>query len=428
MTREHSNLTCDLMIIGAGMAGMAAAIFAVNRGLDVVQVGLRGETDFASGLLDLMGVHPIEEGRLWADPWQAIDALVQDQPQHPYALAGRDSIRAAIDEFLAFLEQGGLSYHRETNRNALVLTPLGTLKPTYAVPSAAFNGVRAQSEKAACLIVDFHGLRGFSGAQIVESLKDVWPGLRAQRVRFPEEKSEWYPEFMARALEVPEVRTRLAEEIRPYLSGVDYVGLPAILGIHHPGQVFSDLQKRLGRPLFEIPTMPPSITGLRLRDTLERCLPERGVRAFYREEVLEAGYSPEEGLFRFRAGSERGEFVVRAKGAVLATGRFLGRGLRAGRERISETLFDLPVFQPAHRAEWHRKSFWDGRGHEVNRAGLETDGRFRVLGPGGQPAFSNLFAAGSILAHQDWMRMKCGSGLSIATAWAAVRAFASRDG
>jgi glycerol-3-phosphate dehydrogenase subunit B len=35
-----------------------------------------------------------------------------------------------------------------------------------------------------------------------------------------------------------------------------------------------------------------------------------------------------------------------------------------------------------------------------------------------------LFAAGSILAHQDWMRMKCGSGLAIATAYAAVEGVA----
>ena len=40
-----------------------------------------------------------------------------------------------------------------------------------------------------------------------------------------------------------------------------------------------------------------------------------------------------------------------------------------------------------------------------------------------RPAFKLLFVAGSILAHQDWMRMKCGSGLAIATAYGAVNAF-----
>ena len=40
-----------------------------------------------------------------------------------------------------------------------------------------------------------------------------------------------------------------------------------------------------------------------------------------------------------------------------------------------------------------------------------------------RPAFKLLFAAGSILAHQDWMRMKCGSGLALATGFAAVQSF-----
>jgi len=43
----------------------------------------------------------------------------------------------------------------------------------------------------------------------------------------------------------------------------------------------------------------------------------------------------------------------------------------------------------------------------------------------GRPAFKLLFAAGSILAHQDWMRMKCGSGLALATGFAAVQSFVS---
>ncbi len=57
-------LKCDLLVIGRGMAGMASALFAANRGLSTVQVGMTGEIVFASGLLDLMGVHPIEEKKV----------------------------------------------------------------------------------------------------------------------------------------------------------------------------------------------------------------------------------------------------------------------------------------------------------------------------------------------------------------------------
>ncbi len=86
-------------------------------------------------------------------------------------------------------------------------------------------------------------------------------------------------------------------------------------------------------------------------------------------------------------------------------------------------VYILLLHQPENRSEWHHKDFLDLRGHPVNRAGLEIDDLFRPLDSSGGPAFERLFAAGSILAHQDWMRMKCGSGLAISSAYAAVNAY-----
>jgi glycerol-3-phosphate dehydrogenase subunit B len=99
----------------------------------------------------------------------------------------------------------------------------------------------------------------------------------------------------------------------------------------------------------------------------------------------------------------------------------MGGGLHADRRGVRETLFDLPVHQPEGRGAWHRHDFFDPQGHPVNRAGLEIDDRFRPLTVSGRPAHAHLFAAGSILAHQDWIRMKCGAGLAIATAYGAVQ-------
>jgi glycerol-3-phosphate dehydrogenase subunit B len=127
-------------------------------------------------------------------------------------------------------------------------------------------------------------------------------------------------------------------------------------------------------------------------------------------------------------GNKTTEYIVRTKGIILASGRFWGRGLYADRQRIRESIFDLPVYQPRDRNGWHRENFLDSQGHPANRAGLEIDDSFRPLDRSGRPAFETLFAAGSILAHQDWMRMKCGSGLAIATAYAAVNAFLRLNG
>ena len=150
-------IRCDLAVIGAGMAGMASALFAANRGLSVVQVGTAGESLFASGLLDLLGVHPIETKRVWENPWEGLKALVRDIPKHPYAYLNRSDIELAFDELIAFLQVAGLDYCKKQNTNVNVLTPIGTFKPTYCVPKTMWAGVNMSVKKTPCLLVDVEG-------------------------------------------------------------------------------------------------------------------------------------------------------------------------------------------------------------------------------------------------------------------------------
>ncbi|HQK20495.1 MAG TPA: hypothetical protein PLJ27_23750, partial [Polyangiaceae bacterium] len=64
----------------------------------------------------------------------------------------------------------------------------------------------------------------------------------------------------------------------------------------------------------------------------------------------------------------------------------------------------------------------DTRGHPIHRAGVRVDALFRPVDSSQLPVFTGLFVAGSLLAHQDWMRTKSGAGLAIGTAWGAVKA------
>jgi glycerol-3-phosphate dehydrogenase subunit B len=192
-----------------------------------------------------------------------------------------------------------------------------------------------------------------------------------------------------------------------------------VLGVHRPQDVAADISDRLGVPVFEIPTMVPGVTGLRLRETFETRLPAKGVRMLHQQRVCSVRRR-DDGRFRFELDDTADTRRVVAKSAILASGRFFGRGLIAERGGIREAVFDLPVRQPASRSQWHQKDFLHNEGHAVNRAGLEIDAHFRPLGASGKPAFANLTAAGSVLANQDWIREKCGSGLAIATAYGAV--------
>jgi glycerol-3-phosphate dehydrogenase subunit B len=287
-----------------------------------------------------------------------------------------------------------------------------------------WGGVEALEQKRPCLIVDFKGLKGFSAGLIAENLKNQWPDLRAARIFFPGTggKEEVLPEHMANALILSSNREKLAQRIRPEVKEAQLVGLPAVLGLYQSPKTASDLGELIGVPVFEIPTMPPSIPGLRLKEAFERGLREKRPYYFSQKRVVEAQQGTG-GEFKIAIDGATGKQTILSQGVILATGRFIGGGLTADRKHVRETIFDLPVCQPEGRNKWHREDFLDRQGHQINQAGVEIDDHFRPLNHHGRPAFNTLFAAGSILAHQDWKRMKCGTGLAVATAFGAVKAF-----
>jgi glycerol-3-phosphate dehydrogenase subunit B len=416
---------CDVAVIGAGMAGMAAALFAADRGLSCIQVGNGGSLLYASGLLDLLGVHPLAERRLWSSPYEGLAALARDHPEHPLARVDAGAIRAAFETFVAALGGAGLAYAPLGIRNRRVLTPIGSVKTTFGVPRSMAAGAElldAEAVRPPCLLVDFRGLREFSAAQIAGALAERWPGLRHQRIEFPgaESLAELYGAHLARALENAQTRARTIARVKPLLGDARSAGFPAVLGLARAREVHAAFEAGLGLPVFEIPTMPTSVPGLRLLAALEAAVTARGVRRRQQGRVRRLTFDGTAGEARLELEGVAGGACIEARAVVLATGRFTGRGLSADRGRVRESLLDIPVQQPSTRAHWHQRGFLDPAGHAINRAGLSIDEAWRPLDAGGKPVWPRLYAVGSILAHQDWVRSKCGSGLAIATSWAAV--------
>lgn len=410
----------DLAVIGSGMAGMAAALFAANRGISTALVGNTGGMRFFSGLVDLMAVYPLSMGKSWKNPWEAIQVLAADKEQsHPYSRIKPEAMKLAMNEFFAVLHDGGLPYHTGENGNQDLLTSVGTVKRTFGVPHTMREGVRAYQDRAPCLIIGFPELKGFSSRQVRETAESIWPALRSMDVPFPGGFRELFPEQAAKEMENEGCREALVQSILPHRKEAGFVGFPAVLGMDSSLDVHLDLEKRLGVPVFEIPSLPPSIPGLRLLNLFQRQVAKRGVETFLQEQVSRISPLAADG-FLLHVGSGADQIRIHAKGAVLATGRFFGKGLAAERDGIRETLFNLPVTRTGSRSGWHDPDFFAVSGHGINMAGLEIDDAFHPLDREGKPAFSSLFAAGSILAHQDWIRMKCGAGLAVTTAYAAV--------
>lgn len=416
--------TFDLTVIGSGVTGLAAALFAAQSGIRTLLMGGSGQSDFSSGLIDLMGVHPVSQGTRWENPWAAIEALRRNDPRHPYALLDAGLIRRALTTFLSFTAETGLPYRWKQGQNTPVPTAMGTIKHTFGVPAGMWAGTTVTQSREPLLIVDFEGLKGFTARQIASLLGTIRPGVRSLRVPNPLGASvrELLPGHLAAGFESPDARARLADLIKPRLDGAARVGLPAVIGLHRHEEAMMELTDRIGAAVFEIPGTWPSIPALRFQRALTGRLAEMDVVLMRSNRVFGARADGADG-FVLHTGNGAARTRILTRGVILATGRFLGGGLSSDRSGIRESVFDLPLFMPEDREGWHRRSFLDARGHPLNRAGIIVDEAMQPLNKRQQPVYPGLFAAGTILAHQDWKREKCGTGLSIATAFQAVRSF-----
>ena len=418
MKQSPRRYQTQLAVVGSGLAGFAASIFALERGISTAQVGNTGAIAYTTGYLDLLGGH---RHRLLEDPWQGLEALRGDEPDHPLSRIGDADIRSAFHRFTETISEMGIGYSLPGERNLFALTPAGTRKPTLSVPRTMLPGVEAMQRRASTVIVDLVGLNGFSATELVANIKDDWPRLSAARLSFPDMESgaPVFPEVIARALEVPEQRQRFAERLRDAAGDAEYIGMPAVMGMHRPDRVHADLQKLVGLPLFEIPTMPPSVPGIRLREMFEQAFPARGLTLVPQQKVRRVELNAD-GMLLYLQDSY-GEVEIEAQVVLLATGRFLSGGLAADRAGVRETLLGIPVAQPPSRADWYRRQYFDPRGHAINRSGIQVDDRFRPLDKDGEPVSTRLFAAGVVLAHQDWTRQRCGAGVAIASAYRAIQ-------
>ncbi len=419
MTKETRHLQTDLAIIGSGIAGFSASIFALNKDIPTAQVGNTGAIAYTTGYLDLLGKIEGEKTPV-QDPWAELENLKDLSPSHPLNLISAADIREGFNQFISFLNGCGISYNTALDHNLTALTPAGTLKQTLCVPNTMLTGCEALAQKKPCVIVDFKGLKGFSARQIVSNLQQQWPDLSSAKITFPGmEHGELYPEVMARTLEVPTNREKLAKSLQDIAGYAKCVGLPAILGMHDPDHVRAELEKLTGLQLFEIPTMPPSVPGIRLREMFEQTFPKKGLILIPQQKVTRLNFTNKTIILNLS--DNYGPIEIKAKAAILATGRFLSGGLDAGIDGIKEPLLDLPVSQPQNRKQWYRKNYTDPKGHLINKAGIKVNEQFRPLGDNGTPYHPGLFAAGSILAGQDWIRTRSGAGIAISSAFKAVQ-------
>ena len=416
----------DTIIIGGGLAGLTCGLrlAKAKKKVAVVSGGLNSQ-NFASGSIDLLGFlgsKPVTE------PFDAINELIASDTAkaHPYTKTGIKIVRDAIDFLAEETAAQGLELFRDGGRNHFKITPLGALRPTYLSQRSIWHERLAGTLRSISrvAILGFDGYRDFHPAITAANLRRH-PRASAISIEsgFLELPDEGRNQFEFRSVDIARIFERdgnlrlIAEQIGKRFSDAQMIGLPCCIGVFNYNETYERLCELTGKTVFEIPTPPPSLPGMRLDEAVKSRYKGFGMY-MAGDRILSA--SAVDGLATCAVTESAPEIRLEADSFVLATGSFLGGGLVSTfDEGIREPLFGLAVDADHDRSAWYSPRFFAKESHPFLSYGVATDRHLRAKERSGK-VIQNLFCAGAVLSGYDPVREGSGGGVAAATGYAAA--------
>lgn len=401
----------DTLIIGGGLAGLTCGIRLQKNGVKcaIVSTG-QSALHFSSGSFDLL--NELADGTKVNNPVAAADKI---SANHPYAKLGNNFayyVREAKQQFL----DCGIEVNGDAEHNHLRITPMGTLKPTWLTfsdftPLSSANDIAGKK----ILVVNMAGFLDFNTKFVADSFEKYGAECRISSINLPElerlriSPTEMRSTNIARVLENEKTLEALILELTGKISDFDIVALPAVFGLSSAASV-KKLKESLDIPVWLIPTMPPSVPGIRAQQQLRRSFEELGGVYMLGDTVVKADFSGNKVQAVYSV--NHGDISFVAENFILASGSYFSNGLVAQPDSVIEPVFGSDVDFTPGRDSWYDKAFFNKQNYMT--FGVATDDKLRIKIKG--DAQRNLFAIGSVLSGSNTIHEGCGAGISMLTA------------
>jgi glycerol-3-phosphate dehydrogenase subunit B len=415
----RGQLHYDAVVIGAGTSGLVAGARLAEGGARVCVLAKGvGSTHLAPGTIDVLGYDPSRV----SSPAGALEQFGAARPDHPYARLGFDAIAEAVRWFSERVAAGPLPEYRyvgDLERNMQLPTAVGALRPSALVPETMAAGDTASDERVC--IVGTRSLRDFHPALCAANLRRAGVDARSVEIEIEVDRADQNTLGLARRFDDPAWRAAFAGRLALKLKAHESVGLPAMLGLRDPHGAWSDVQHRLGRPVFEIPGLPPSVPGMRLYEILRSTLRGAGGRLVLGAEVASCE----------RDGSRVTSVSTRAAGHdaryaapwfVLAAGGFNSGAIELDSSWVThDRVLGLPL--RGLPAPGDPRFVGDYLAEQpMSRVGVAVDSELRAEGA------ENVVVAGAALPGAVPWREGSGEGIALASGSHAAQLILARSG
>ncbi len=293
---------------------------------------------------------------------------------------------------------------------------MGTLKPTWLTFSD-FEPLSSANDMAGkkVLAVNIAGFLDFNTKFVADGFEKYGAECRISSINLPElerlriSPTEMRSTNIARVLENEKTLEALIRALAAKISGFDIVALPAVFGLSSAAPV-RKLKESLDIPAWLVPTMPPSVPGIRAQQQLRRSFEELGGVYMLGDTVVKAGFKGNRVEVVYSV--NHGDIPFVAENFILASGSYFSNGLVARPDSVVEPVFGSDVDFTPGRDSWYDRSFFNKQNYMT--FGVATDDKLRIRIKG--DVQQNLFAVGSVLGGSDTIHEGCGAGISMLTA------------
>lgn len=405
----------DIIIIGGGLAGLSCGIRLLQQGKRCALISTgQNALHFSSGSFDLLNYLP--DGSIVKNPIQALPELAKQAPSHPYSLLGEQVVGALAAEAQQLLIESNVPLKGSFDENHIRITPFGLAKPTWLsskeVPTYSFNQPLPWKKLA---VLSIEGFLDFQPELAADNLRQQGLEIDTAYLRMPAldrlrlNPSEFRAVNISRILDLPDNQEQLAKDIIELSGDAEAVVLPACIGLDNPA-LADKLSERVGKPVMLVPTLPPSLMGIRAHQLLSRRFQRMGGVYMPGDTVLKADIQNQRVNAVYT--HNHTDIPLTAKHFVLASGSFFSNGLIAEFDRIKEPVFGLDIAGSDNRMDWSEQNLFSAQPYL--QFGIKTDNQLR--GSINGRTLENLYAAGAVLSGYDPLHQGCGAGVALISA------------